>query len=269
MRYRRLALALVVLIGAGAWVFAPFSADWRLTDPDGDLHRVGAIFAAETRGLFLIVLALTALGFVGVEAALVWSRVRASRRTGADGPTARHWDGWGVEAVWSIVPAAILASIALSQSDAWASLKFRPTAPRVPVLAELTGEGSRWIIKYPGPDGEFNTADDLLAVNELHVVKDQTTRIHLRSADEPHSFFLPRLRIKRDAKPGEKVPVWFAFNSAGRFEMVCAAGRGWGHYNMRGEVVVHETEEEFQNWLAQLGQRQVAAASDGREENHP
>lgn len=259
MRYWRLALALAVLVGAGASVYGPSFAD----------GRVGAIFAGEVHRLFLIILALTTLGFVGVEAALVWTRFQAARGYGADGGAKGHWDGWGVEAVWSIVPAAILASIAFSQSDAWASLRSRPTSPSVPVLAELTGEGSRWIIRYPGADGDFNTADDLLAVNELHVVKNQTTRIHLRSADAPHSLFLPRLRIKRDAKPGETVPVWFAFETAGRFEMVCAESRGWGHYNMRGEVVVHETEEEFQNWLAQQQQsQQAAAASSGPMEDH-
>lgn len=106
MRYWRLAPALVALAAAGVFAYAPGVAD----------GRAGAVVAGWIPRLFLIALVLTSFGFVGVEAALAWRRLR----------TAGRWGGWGVEAAWSIVPAVILASLVLHQSGVW-----KTAAPRV------------------------------------------------------------------------------------------------------------------------------------------
>ena len=97
----------------------------------------------------------------------------------------------------------------------------------------------------PARTASCDTADDLHTVNDLHFVKDQTALIHLKSTDVIHSFFLPQMRIKQDAVPGMTIPVWFDADTAGHYELVCAELCGWGHYKMRGNVTVHETEEEF------------------------
>ena len=168
--------------------------------------------------------------------------------------------------VWTIIPAAILVFIALYQMDTWASIKFRSAAPKVPPLAEITARQFQWVMRYPGPDGKLNTQDDLFAVNDLHFVKNQTALIYLKSSDVIHSFFLPQMRIKQDAVPGMTIPVWFDADKAGKYELVCAELCGWGHYKMRGNVTVHDTDEEFQKWqsekLAEQNQSQLTMAPD-------
>jgi cytochrome c oxidase subunit 2 len=151
----------------------------------------------------------------------------------------------------------------------WASIKFRSSAPKVPPLAEITGRQFQWVMRYPGPDGKLNTQDDLFTVNDLHFVKNRTALIYLKSSDVIHSFFLPQMRIKQDAVPGLTIPVWFDADTAGKYDLACAELCGWGHYKMRANVTVHETDEEFRKWLneklAEQNQSQLTMATVSQE----
>ncbi len=122
-------------------------------------------------------------------------------------------------------------------------------------------------MRYPGPDGRLETTDDLHMVNDLHFVKGKMALIYLKSSDVLHSFYLPALRIKQDAVPGLTIPVWFDTDQAGHYELVCAELCGWGHYKMRGNVTVHETQREFDEWmesaLKEQSRDQVAAVANG------
>jgi cytochrome c oxidase subunit 2 len=170
-----------------------------------------------------------------------------------------------LEVIWTIIPAAILVFIALFQMGTWASIKFRSSMPKVQPLAEVTARQFQWIIRYPGPDGKLKTADDLFAINDLHFVKNKKALIYLRSTDVLHSFFLPHMRVKQDAVPGLTIPVWFDAEIAGSYDLVCAELCGWGHYKMRGQVTVHETQAEFDEWqskaLTEQNRSQLAAAA--------
>jgi cytochrome c oxidase subunit 2 len=152
----------------------------------------------------------------------------------------------------------------------WAEIKFRSAAPKVQPLAEITARQFQWVIRYPGPDRRLHSPDDLVLVNDLHFVKtptgsDRMTLIYLKSADVLHSFFLPQIRIKQDAVPGLTIPVWFNADRSGRFDLVCAELCGWGHYKMRGNVTIHDTQSEFDEWMtraiAEQNRSQLAAVT--------
>jgi len=99
--------------------------------------------------------------------------------------------------------------------------------------------------------------DDVEVVNDLHVPVDEVVLVDLKSQDVLHSFFLPNLRVKQDAVPGSKIPVWFKAKRSGTYDLVCAELCGWGHYKMRGKLTV-ETREEFERWLAKMKVEQEA-----------
>ncbi|NBW86623.1 MAG: cytochrome c oxidase subunit II, partial [Planctomycetia bacterium] len=90
--------------------------------------------------------------------------------------------------------------------------------------------------------------DDLFLTNDLHVPVDEDVLIQLKSMDVLHSFFLPHVRIKQDAVPGMKIPVWFKARQEGAFDIVCAELCGWGHYKMKGRVT-YESRAKFDAWL--------------------
>ena len=43
--------------------------------------------------------------------------------------------------------------------------------------------------------------------------------VQLKSEDVLHSFFLPNMRVKQDAVPGMRIPVWFRPMKIGRYDL--------------------------------------------------
>ncbi|QEH34069.1 Alternative cytochrome c oxidase subunit 2 [Aquisphaera giovannonii] len=272
MRYWSVVFALAAIFSVGAFVYAPLSGDWWLPNPSGDMHHSVSSFGREIDSLFVIILVITGVVFIGTQVVLVWEAYRfADRVDDAGRPVrqARYFHGsQRLEVIWTIIPAAILVFIALYQMGTWANIKFRSAAPKVQPTAEVTARQFQWIFRYPGPDRKLYTPDDLYTVNDFHFVKDRMTLINLRSSDVIHSFFLPHMRIKQDAVPGMIIPVWFDSDTAGHFELVCAELCGWGHYKMRGNVTVHASDEEFAKWqadlLAEQNRSQLSMATDNQ-----
>jgi cytochrome c oxidase subunit 2 len=273
MRYWSILFALAALFSIFAFVYAPFSADWWLPNPSAEPHHAISTFGREIDSLFLIILGITGIVYIGTQVVFVWAAYRFVDERDAEGrPTraAQYFHGsQRLEVIWTIIPAAILVFIALYQMGTWASIKFRTAAPKVPPLAEITARQFQWVIRYPGHDGKLNTSDDLFTVSDLHFVKNKQVLIYLKSQDVLHSFFLPHLRIKQDAVPGITIPVWFDADTAGHYELVCAELCGWGHYKMRGNVTIHATEKEFQDWvdakLAEQNRSQLTMAPAAQE----
>jgi cytochrome c oxidase subunit II len=247
-----------VLFGAAAvlsvlsFLYAPFSPDWWVPVAGTPSHVIST-FGREIDNLFVIILVITGVVFIGTQIVLVWAQYKFVDELDAQGKPVRkaqYFHGsQRLEVIWTIIPAAILVFIALYQMGTWAAIKFRSAAPRVPALAEITGRQFQWVMRYPGPDGKLNSSDDLFTVNDLHFVKNKQALIYLKSSDVLHSFYLPILRIKQDAVPGITIPVWFDSDTAGEFELVCAELCGWGHYKMRGKVTIHENDADFKKWL--------------------
>ena len=57
------------------------------------------------------------------------------------------------------------------------------------------------------------------------------------------------MRVKQDAIPGIRVPVWWEPTVIGDFEVNCSQLCGLGHYRMRGNVSI-QTEADYEAWLA-------------------
>jgi cytochrome c oxidase subunit 2 len=152
----------------------------------------------------------------------------------------------------------------------WADI-YLADPPEDAMIVEVTGMQFQWVFRYPGPDGEFGEtdtalvngatgnfigldrsgagADDIVTVNDMHVVQNQPVRVFIRSMDVIHDFHLPHFRVKQDAVPGLTVENWFTPIRTGRFEVACAELCGLGHYRMRGFLTVDAAEADFQQWL--------------------
>lgn len=260
MRYWSFLFIAAAVFSVAACVYAPFNSDWWLP------HNVSSL-GHDVDALFDIVLWITGIVFIGTQIALGWVTLRY---VDAPGRKADYFHGsQRLEVIWTIIPSAVLVFIALYQMGTWAEIKFKSSAPKVRPLAEVTARQFQWMIKYPGPDGKLNTHDDLHLVNDLHFVKNQKVLINLKTQDVLHSFFLPQFRIKQDAVPGLTIPVWFDSDQSGPYELVCAELCGWGHYKMRGKVVVHETQADFDEWmssrLSEQARDQYAVASGAQQ----
>jgi len=202
--------------------------------------------APEIDRLFYLILWITGIAFVLVQATLLLFLVRYRKQPGR--PATYTHGNYLVEVIWTVVPTLILVGLTVQSQKVWARVRGTPPPPQMEV--EVTGEQFAWNIRYAGADGMLNTADDITTLNQLHLPVNETILIHLKSKDVLHSFFVPQFRMKQDAVPGLTTRMWLKAVEGGNFEIVCAELCGLGHYRMRGFLVV-EPRETFEAWLVQ------------------
>ncbi|HMB04049.1 MAG TPA: cytochrome c oxidase subunit II, partial [Isosphaeraceae bacterium] len=82
MRYWSLLFALAALFAIGSFVYSPFSPDWWLPNPSGEIHHVVSKFGKDIDSLFLIILWITGIVFIGTQIALVVAAWRFVDRPG-------------------------------------------------------------------------------------------------------------------------------------------------------------------------------------------
>src|SRR5213596_2687174 len=153
-----------------------------------------------------------------------------------------------LEIVWTVVPALILVILTILSVPAWSRIKM--TMPETDFAVQVTAKQFNWQVTYPGADGKFGTADDKTLLDEMHVPVNKVVRVHLKSQDVIHSFFVPQFRMKQDAVPGREIRQWFEVTKPGRYEWPCAELCGFGHSGMRGWIYVH-TPDEYAKWAAE------------------
>lgn len=113
-----------------------------------------------------------------------------------------------------------------------------------------------WNFRYAGKDGAFNTADDIVMLNEMVIPKGRPIVVQILSKDVIHGFFVPNARMQIDAIPGQVSKMWFDANETGHFEIACLHLCGTAHYKMKAFLNVMEDadyklwSEENSTWAA-------------------
>jgi cytochrome c oxidase subunit 2 len=120
----------------------------------------------------------------------------------------------------------------------------QPDAVRI----EINAHQWAWSVRYAGPDGVFNTADDVVTLNDVVLPRDAPALFQVASTDVLHGFNVPSMRMKVDAVPGTVNRMWFTPAENGDFEIGCAQHCGANHYKMRGTVHVVD-RALYEQWL--------------------
>jgi len=72
---------------------------------------------------------------------------------------------------WVLAPLAIIVvldlMIDIRGAEVWAKIKGQ--RPAADIMVRAMGKQFNWGFTYPGPDGKFDTEDDLQIDNDLHV----------------------------------------------------------------------------------------------------
>ena len=82
-----------------------------------------------------------------------------------------------LELIWTIIPTIVFIGIWFCSKATWADIKANVPPPDVQM--RVTAKQFGWTFVYPGPDGQFDTADDKMLDSELHVPVDKVVRIVL------------------------------------------------------------------------------------------
>ncbi len=198
---------------------------------------------------------LLAFVFMLTGLILAWTLWRYSAQAN---PTASPRRGQiFLELVWTVAPAVILIYVAFYQLPIWVEHKVDPPVEflsgtsgekiYVAPIARVVARQFDWSFVYPGPDGEFDTRDDLVS-GTLVLPHDEQLVLELTSEDVIHSFAINALRLKQDIVPRLDPTVWFRITQIGEWEINCTELCGWGHFRMVAKLRV-VSRNEFDAWL--------------------
>ncbi|MDX1621871.1 MAG: cytochrome c oxidase subunit II [Nitriliruptorales bacterium] len=224
----------IVALAATACSDAPQS----MLDPQGP-------FAEQPDDLFQLVMWIALVIFVIVQGLIIYSVIKFRQRDDDDTLPVQVHGNTKLELVWTIIPALILAGIAV---------------PTVRTIFELSGEpqgsitveviGHRWWWEYHYPDhGGFRTANELVIPTGVPVHL-QMTAEEAGGADKAviHSFWIPALAGKQDVVPGRHTELNLQADEPGRYLGQCAEYCGLSHANMRARAVAMPPDE-FEQWV--------------------
>jgi cytochrome c oxidase subunit 2 len=125
-----------------------------------------------------------------------------------------------------------------------------PEADPKAVRIEVNAHQWAWDFRYAGPDGRWNTRDDIVTTNDVRVPVGVPVLLQLAASDVLHSFSLPNFRVKQDAVPGMINRLWFQAKQTGVFEIPCAQHCGVAHYKMKAILTVLPPDD-YAAWAAQ------------------
>ena len=126
-----------------------------------------------------------------------------------------------LEAIWSIIPAVVLAGLILYGLYAWTNIMFIDEEEDT-VVVELYAQQFKWTARIAGQDnilGKANVryiegvntlgvdlsdpnAQDDIVVTELHIPKGKKIHFKFRSQDVLHSAYFPHFRAQMNCVPG-------------------------------------------------------------------
>jgi len=197
-------------------------------------------------------------------------RFRRSRNPKANYHGVQNHASNYIEVAVAVVEALLLVGIAI---PFWARASEKFPKESEATVVQVVGQQFNWNVRYAGKDGVFGkqdmrwvTSDNLFGVDpndphgkddvqvnalgEMHVPVNKPVICYISSKDVIHSFKVIAMRITQDAIPGMRIPIWFTPTQEGRYQINCAQLCGNGHSSMAQGVMVVESQEAFDKWLA-------------------
>jgi len=117
---------------------------------------------------------------------------------------------------------------------------YEPGDDAMTVMVE--GYQFGWRFTYPNGATYDSGAND-----PLRIPAGVKVNVVVTSSDVHHNFWVPGLRAKADAIPGQRTTTWLEADSPGEYRAACAELCGAGHSYMDAQVVAME-ESAFNQW---------------------
>jgi cytochrome c oxidase subunit 2 len=191
--------------------------------------------------LYWIVFGVCAFVFVLVESALLYFIVRFRRRrdTPEDAEGPQIHGNTRIEIIWTVVPALILAAIAIFAFTQIPAVQARGVESENPLVIEVQGHQFYWQYVYPNGG---------ISVDTLTLPVDKPVQLELTAYDTIHSWWVPSLTGKLDAIPGRTNTLRFVPETIGQFEGKCAELCGVQHAVMLTTVNV-VSQSDYDSFL--------------------
>jgi cytochrome c oxidase subunit 2 len=207
------------------------------------------------------------VGWLGYFAYALW-RFRRPRQPRADHRGVRSHASNYIEIAVALVEVVLLAFVAV---PLWARAVDKFPPENESTVVQVVAQQFNWNYRYPGGDGAFGRQDmqlvtetnifgvdaadaagkdDIQLLNEMHVPVNKPVIAFISSKDVIHCFKIPAMRVTQDAIPGLRIPVHFKPTREGRYQINCAQLCGNGHAAMSQGLLVVDSPEAYDQWLA-------------------
>jgi cytochrome c oxidase subunit 2 len=234
----------IVVTLFGALIYAAFQNDGKPLDtfvPSGPS-------AQEIQNLVVPVFAIAGLVFVGVMGAVLlitWKFRSKDSDDPEEFPEQVH-GRTGLEIGWTILPALILAGVAVGTVATIINLNKKEDNA---IEVQVAGQQWWWQYKYDlNADGNFDGPEDITTATEMVVPAGRAIQVTTTSNDVIHSFWIPGLNGKRDAVPGLRSPLKLEADEPGVYRGQCTEYCGLSHANMR-MLVRAIPASDFESWV--------------------
>jgi cytochrome c oxidase subunit 2 len=236
-------------------------AAWELDMPVGV-----STLSENIRGLHRLILLICTVICAGVFGFAFYTIATCRRSQGVEAAKFSH--SARAEIIWTLIPTIILIAIAIPSARGIIAIEDTSGAD---LSIKVTGYQWKWSYDYLDEDKFFYSSIDrasyeasqldsgidpatvehyLRNVDRAMVVPvNAKVRLLLTSSDVIHSWWIPELYVKKDANPGFINEAWFEATETGIYRGQCTELCGRGHGFMPIVVVV-ETQERYQQWLA-------------------
>jgi cytochrome c oxidase subunit II len=200
---------------------------------------------------------------LGVIGGTFYVALRFREKPGEERAPKQVHGNFVLELSWTVIPAVILAIMAVPTVATIFSLAKKPTGPTV-VHVTVTAHQWWWEFKYTDP------GNGVLTANEMHIPYGQPISLTLETpkcSPAPcylngviHSFWVPELNGKKDVVPGRAQFLKLQADKAGVYLGQCAEYCGLAHADMRLRVIA-QSPADYQTWVqSQLAQKTTETA---------
>jgi cytochrome c oxidase subunit 2 len=202
--------------------------------------------------LFLPVVGIAIAIGVAVLIATVFIAIRFRYRPGKNENPKQIHGNTKLEIGWTILPALILAVIAVPTVSTIFDLAKNPG----PSALQVTVTGKQWWWQF------HYTNDKVVTADEMVIPAGRPVYLHLEACDGTgtaetcnvnHSFWVPELAGKKDAIPGQTNTLTIEADQPGTYLGQCAQYCGLSHANMRFRVIA-KSKDDFAQWISEQQQ---------------
>ncbi len=247
---------------------------WRMDGHQSTIVVEGPV-ALDQLKVFYVTCWVTLFIFVVVGAVLAYATIKFRAKSEADEHAAPPPQGHGNPLVeLGLIGGSVLALVIIAVPTL-KSIWYTHDVPEAEKknAYEVTATGYQWWFKfeYPGELAALDAAGakaPLVTGNELVIPAGRPIRVHLRTVDVIHSFWVPKLAGKVDMIPNRANFLWLQADKPGYYWGQCAEFCGDSHAVMRFRVIAL-AEKEFSEWREQQLGTARSVAPRAAEANRP
>jgi cytochrome c oxidase subunit 2 len=226
-----------------------------------DTLKPAGPYAQKIKDLFVPVFWVATAVFVIVEGGIIFIVFRYRHRKGVERMPAQTHGNTRLEVGWTILPAVVLAVVAVPTVSVLWDLASKPPANAINVT--VTGRQWWWKYEYTDPDMKTAAGNQIVSANQLVIPTGRTIYVTVTSDSDPgahsdegvpgfaviHSWWVPELAGKQDAVPNHENHILLQADEPGTYTGNCAEFCGLSHGIMKLEVTA-VSPADFEKWLA-------------------